>query len=84
MSCYFPIQCRFWNTKEKKCKLSAEEFQELCDRGANPCEMHQERIDMVAEQEVIKACHEGDFGKVVAIIRSPFTNFGKVRENGRR
>jgi len=77
MSCDFPIKCKFWDSREKKCKLSPEEFQELCDRGTNPCEMHQEKIDAIAEQEFVEAYHRGDNETMKAIISSPFTNFGK-------
>ena len=77
MSCDFPIKCKFWNSREKKCKLSSEEFRKLCDKGINPCEMHQERIDTIAEQEFVEAYHRDDDETIKAIMSSPFTNFGK-------
>jgi len=77
MSCDFPIKCRFWDSKERKCKLSPEEFQELCEKGQNPCETHQEEIDAKAEQEFMEAYYRGDEEMMEAIMSSPFTNFGK-------
>jgi len=79
MGCNFPIKCKFWDSEKKKCKLSIEEFQELCDKGRNPCEIHQKEIDAMAEQEFVEAYHRGDSEKMEAIIHSPFTNFGKRR-----
>ena len=77
MGCDFPIKCKFWDSREKKCKLSSEEFQELCNRETNPCEMYQEKIDAIAEQEFIEAYHKGDYEAMKVILLSPFTNFGK-------
>ncbi|WAE39547.1 MAG: hypothetical protein FHOMOCKG_00019 [Methanophagales virus GBV302] len=79
MSCDFPIECRFWDSKERKCKLSLEEFQELCEKGRNPCETHQRKIDATAEREFIKAYNGNDDETMKTIVSSPFTNFGKRR-----
>ena len=75
MSCGFPIKCKYWDGK--KCVLSDEEFQRMCESGHNPCEEHQGAIDKQAERDYIKAIERGDKREARAIKHSPFTNFGK-------
>jgi len=81
MSCNHPIKCKYWDSKEGRCRLSLEEFQKMCERGENPCEVHQEEIDAKAEQEFMEAYYRNDKETMEEIMTSPFTNFGKGGKN---
>jgi len=58
MSCEYPVKCPYY--KNGKCSIPPDKFQEMCEKGNNPCEQHVIRIEQECLRDAREAFARGD------------------------
>lgn len=65
MSCYWPTKCSYY---DGKCTIPDDKFQEMCEKGNNPCERHEINNYHDALKDLDSAIKRNDIDEAKAIM----------------